>query len=304
MTGRTAPGTNLRDRSHATLLVVMMLGAAGCSTQPASLGTSEPVETSAAAQTEDVAGGSVQQPTEEVFPIPADWEERALASAESARKAVVAIGWDPPSIVNRRLETGWLLASDLVVTSNSVACDARRGSDLRVRTFDGAIRDAHVEEIVNGCGTNAPGAALVRLATSVDAPTLTLRTKGPPVVGEPLMAIGHANYAAQLGGWLVAVGPVVLSEADVVWADIGISVDWRRIDEFFGGGANGAPLVDLDGDVVAVLCCERDWAPPLGLDGPLAEPRLRTNVMIDAPFYVGGLSAAALRPVLEEFLAP
>lgn len=302
MTGRTAPGTNLRDRSHATLLVVMMLGAAGCSTQPASLGTSEPVETSATARTEDASGGSVQQPTEEAFPIPADWEERALASAESARRAVVAIGWDPPSIVNRRLETGWLLASDLVVTSNSVACDARRGSDLQVRTFDGAVRDAHVEEIVNGCGTNAPGAALVRLATPVDAPTLTLRTKGPLAVGEPLMAIGHANYAAQLGGWLVTVGPVVIAGDEAVWADIGMSVDWRRIDEFFGGGANGAPLIDLDGEVAGLLCCERDWAPPVALDGPLAEPRLRTNLMIDAPVYIGGLSAASLDLLLGEFL--
>lgn len=284
-------------RSATILALVALLASAACAVEDASVPT-EPVADAAASPADITA-----EPTPDTtFHLPDDWQEQALAAANSARRAVVAIGWEPPTIVNRRLETGWLLTNELVVTSNVVACDVQRGENLKIKTFDGTIRDASVEEIVNGCGSGARGIALLRLDAPVDAPTLALRTGEPPVVGEPLLAIGHANFATTLGGWLVAVGPVVISDPDVMWADIGMAVDWRRTGEFFGGGANGAPLVDLEGNVAAVLCCERDWAPPIGAAGPIASSRLRTRIVLDAPYFVGGVSAEALRPTLERLV--
>ena len=233
---------------------------------------------------------------------PADWQERALAAAEGARAAVVAVGWRPPTDVIRRLESGWLVAPDLVVTSPDVACEAQKGSGLRIRTLAGQFRDASVLEVLGSCETFAPGVALLRLSSPVDAPTLRLRGTAPLELGEPLLAIGHSNWSAAVGGWLVLAGPVVTADAQWIWADIGATVNYRRTGEFFGGGSGGAPLIDLDGAVVTTLCCERDWGGRLNLrTSPLAEPILRRRLTIDGTYYVGGPSTAALTSALAPF---
>lgn len=231
---------------------------------------------------------------------PDDWQDRALSTAEAARQAVVAIGWNPPGMLNRRVEAGWLLSPTLVVTSNAVACDAEQGSDLGVRTFTGSIIRASIEAITGGCGGADPGVALIRLGSAADAPTLTLRSGDAPEAGEPLLGIGHANVASALGGWLVSVGPMVETEGPLLLADVGMPVVLWRIDEWFGGGANGAPLVDLNGDVVAVLCCERDWGPPTGFDDPIAEPLLRSRLVLDGRYYVAGLWGDALHEAIGD----
>lgn len=225
---------------------------------------------------------------------PDDWYEQALDTADTARRAVVAIGWDPPGDLRRRIEAGWLSAPDVVITSHTVACEAKEGRDLRVRTFDGTIVRATIEATLGTCNGWDPGIALVRLERAVDAPTLQLRTGGAPVAGEPLLAIGHANHAAAVGGWLVMVGPMVRTEGDTLLADIGAPVTRFRFDEWFGGGANGAPLIDLRGDVVAVLCCEQDWGPQLQYDDAFAEPVLRSRLTIDSRYHVAGLWGDAL----------
>jgi len=226
---------------------------------------------------------------------PEDWYERALATADVARRAVVAIGWEPPGMLRRRLEAGWLLEPDLVITSDAVACDIAEGRDLRVRTFDGTIVRASVEEVSGPCDGWQAGVARIRLSRAVDAPTLRLRTGAAPEAGEPLMAVGHANHAAAVGGWLVLVGPMVSTEDDTLLADIGAPVTRWRFDEWFGGGSNGAPVVDLAGDVVAVLCCERQWGPQLRYDDAFAEPVLRRRLTVDGRYHVAGLWGEALR---------
>lgn len=230
---------------------------------------------------------------------PDDWYERALESAEAARRAVVAIGWDPPGELRRRIEAGWLIAPDLVITSDVVACEVRKGRDLRVRTFDGTIVAAAIEEVVGTCDGFTPGIAHLRLSRAVDEPTLQLRSGAAPVIGEPLMAIGHANHAAAVGGWLVMVGPLAQASGDVLVADIGAPVAQWRFDMWFGGGSNGAPLIDLDGDVVAVLCCERDWGPHLRYSDAFAEPVLRRRLTLDERYHVAGLAGDALRRAVE-----
>lgn len=231
---------------------------------------------------------------------PDDWQDQALTAAGDARQAVVAIGWNPPGMLRRRLEAGWLLSSTLVVTSNTVACDAQQGSDLEVRTFSGAVIRASVETITGGCNGSDPGVALIRLGSAADAPTLRLRSGDAPERGEPLLGIGHANVASALGGWLVSVGPMVETEGALLLADIGMPITLWRIDEWFGGGSNGAPLVDLNGDVVAVLCCERDWGPPVRFDDPLAELLLRRRLVLDERYYVTGLWGDALHRAIGE----
>jgi hypothetical protein len=236
---------------------------------------------------------------EPAYAPPVDWQERALEAAERARQGVVAIGWNPPGPLDARLEAGWLVAPDLVVTSNLVACEAREGTQLRVRTFSGAVVAAGIEAEVGGCDGWDPGLALVRLERDVTDPVLILRTAGAPEVGEPLLAIGHANHARILGGWLVAVGPMVATEGTALLADVAVPVQLMRFDEWFGGGANGAPLIDLAGDVVAVLCCERDWGPQLRYDDAFAEPVLRRRIVLDSRYHVVGLWGEALRDALS-----
>ena len=240
------------------------------------------------------------------YVLPEDWEARALAAAEAARAGVVAIGWKPPGIVRRRIEAGWLIAPDLVVTSPDVACEAQLGEGLRVRTLAGEFRGAAVDEVVGTCSARAPGVALLRLERPVDAPPLTLRDGPAPQEREPLLAIGHPNTSAAVGAWMVLVGPVIdpANAQGLLWADIGAPVSVARGGEFFGGGFNGAPLIDLDGRVVSVLCCERDWGPQVNLrSSPIAAPVLRSRLVLDEPYYVGGPTPDELRGLLAEHVA-
>ena len=239
---------------------------------------------------------------EPAYAPPADWQERALAAAEAARGAVVAVGWRPPTMVLRRLETGWLIAPDLVVTSADVACEAQLGTGLRIRTLDGEFRDASIEEVAGPCDPWQPGVAVLRLSRPVDAPTLRLGEPRPLEIGEPVIAIGHSNWSAAVGGWLVLAGPVVEQDTRWIWTDIGATVNYRRTGEFFGGGSSGAPVIDLEGNVLTVLCCERDWGPQVSIfDTPRSEPLLRRRLIIDEPYFVGGMSTATLGPALAPF---
>ncbi len=50
-----------------------------------------------------------------------------------------------------------------------------------------------------------------------------------------------------------------------------------------------------------MLCCERDWGPPLGLRrSPVAEPLLRSRPTLDEPYFVGGMSTDGLRRTLAQ----
>ena len=307
---------------HAAALLTLTVLLAACASDPDG-SASEAADVTAEQETaspeedapaeEDGAAGAdpdeqaAPQPEPEPEPAytpPPDWQERALEAAEQARQAVVAIGWNPPTIVLRRIEAGWLVAPDLVVTSPDVACEAREGQDLRIRTFDGQFRTATVETIEGPCSTWEPGVALLRLASAVDAPVLSVRTPAPLTVGEPLLAIGHSNQSAAIGGWLVLAGPVVEETSRWVWTDIGATVNYRRVGEFFGGGFAGAPVIDLDGEVVTVLCCEQDWGPRVDFRrSPLADPVLRRRLTIDESYFTGGMDTASLAAALRPHVA-
>lgn len=295
-----------RSRGSTSAVLVAALLLSACGTEPPAAAPAEERAPEAPATVAPAPAPASPTPPpppapepEPAYAPPEDWYEQALATADVARRAVVAIGWDPPGMLRRRLEAGWLAAPDLVITSNAVACEAQEGRDLRVRTFDGTILRATIERIVGACEQMGPGLAHLRLSRSVDAPTLLLRGGSPPEVGEPLMAIGHANHAAAVGGWLVMVGPMVRTEGDLLVADIGAPVSLGTFDQWFGGGSNGAPVIDLAGDVVAVLCCVRQWGPQLRYDDPLAEPVLRTRVTVDQRFYSGGIWGGALQRAMD-----
>lgn len=236
---------------------------------------------------------------EPAYAPPADWPERALASADVARRSVVAIGWKPPTEVLRRMEAGWIVSPTIIATSPEVACDAQQGTGLRVRTFAGEFRNASIVRMPDACGRGDIGVALLRLDRPVEAPPWTTRDGTTLEVGEPLIAIGHSNTALAIGGWLVLAGPVVHTTPGEVWADIAAPVRYQRINEFFGGGSAGAAVIDLNGALVTILCCERDWGPQINLRrSDLAEPLLRRRVTLDEPYFVGGPSPAALDAAL------
>jgi hypothetical protein len=138
------------------LAAAVVLSACGAGEDAAGVDTVAATETAAAPATVTPAPPPPSPPEPPPgYSPPDDWYERALESADAARRAVVAIGWDPPGVLLRRIEAGWLIAPDLVITSDAVACDVREGRDLRVRTFDGTIVSATVEEIVGAAAAGS-----------------------------------------------------------------------------------------------------------------------------------------------------
>ena len=308
-------------RLPAVLLAAALIAGCAASDAGSEVGTAEPGDAATAATdvapapevAPDEAPGPAPKPEpapeaepepepepEPAYVPPSDWQERALAAADVARRSVVAIGWRPPTDVLRRMEAGWLVGPTTVATSPDVACDAQQGTGLRVRTFAGEFRTATVLTPPASCGRGDVGVALLRLDRPVEAPAWTLRRTTPLEVGEPLLAIGHANTAAAIGAWLVLAGPVVHATGDVVWADIAAPVRYQRINEFFGGGSSGAAVIDLDGALVTILCCEIEWGRQVSLRrSALAEPLLRRRVTLDEPYFVGGPSPAELAAALS-----
>lgn len=232
-----------------------------------------------------------------------DWRTIALKNLQNTRQAVVAIGWEPapPAQVNRRLEAGWIASPDTIITSSTVACEAARGKNLTVRTLDGRTVAAEVSPGPDNCMPWSEGIGILKLSEQLHGiPQLPIRDS-PLKPGEPLLAIGHANASAKLGGWLVLAGPHIAQEGHLVWADIGAPINHLRIDEFFGGGYNGAPVTDIHGAIVTILCCERDWAGQLNIvHSPLADPRLRSALTLDEPYFVGGPDPGTLRALVTQ----
>lgn len=222
-----------------------------------------------------------------------------LAMVTEARRSVVAVGWEPEGPVRRRLESGWLASSDTVVTSHKVACDAMSGRNLQVRTLDGDLLRGVVEHIDRPCGRGGAGLGIIRIERRVDATALKVSAGEGPKAGEALVAVGHANSAAALGGWLAVVGPMVHREGDMLLVDLGVPVVLETFDMWFGGGYNGAPVLNLAGEVVAVLCCERPSGPQLRYYDPPAAPDIHRHLVLDHRYIAEGVGGRTLEDVMR-----
>lgn len=228
-------------------------------------------------------------------PYPPDWHERALDIAAASRPAVVAIGWVPPDLAMGRVETGFLVAEDLVVTSGEVGL-AGEEHTLGVRTFDGQRRQASVVYR----GPEYLGVSVLQLDAPVDGPTLRFGDETELVAGAPLLAIGHPASASAEGGWLVTAGPFVRIEDRALWADLVAPIGGGG---FFEGGMSGAPVLDLAGAVVAVACCQQPWGPQLSIaNAEPAEVLLRRHVVVDERSWHGGATATVTRAAIADLL--
>jgi S1-C subfamily serine protease len=298
MTAGRMPADALGRRSTVHLLLIaLVLSGCGAGREPDPVAAADSERTPA--QPLEPNAPPAEEPAAEPpapAPYPDDWYDRALAVAEAARPAVVAIGWTPEELPMGRLETGFLVSPDLVVTS-AVVGQAGESNRLQVRLIDGTFRDASV---LHRSGEQWMGVALLQLDSPVDAPTLELAEDTDLVLGAPLLAIGHPNVAYAEGGWLVTVGPVTSANRSEVWADI---VAPATGDGFFDGGSSGAPLINLDGRVVGLVCCNREWGPaPTYETAFVSEVLLRRHIVHDLREWHGGPSAAAIRAQLGELL--
>ena len=123
----------------------------------------------------------------------------------------------------------------------------------------------------------------------------------PIALGVSLLAIGHPATASAEGGWLVTAGPFVRTEDRALWADLVAPTGGGG---FFEGGMSGAPILDLQGEVVAFVCCQQPWGPQLSIaNAEPAEVLLRRHVVVDERAWHGGTTASAVRAALAEQLA-
>jgi S1-C subfamily serine protease len=297
MTARRASDQAARRRltAHVTLVALALTGCSDGREPDPLPAVDDPAPAAAPAPAVEPDATPAEQPAP--APYPDDWYDQALAAAEAARPAVVAIGWTPPELQMGRLETGFLVSSTLVVTSAAVG-QAGESNRLKVRLIDGTFRDATV---LHRSGEQWMGVALLELDSPVDAPTLELADDTALERGAPLLAIGHPNIAYAAGGWLVTVGPVTSISPGEVWADI---VAPATGDGFFEGGSSGAPLIDLDGQVVGLVCCSREWGPaPTYETAFVSEVLLRRHIVHDLREWHGGPSAQTIRSALGELLS-
>ncbi len=145
------------------------------------------------------------------------------------------------SIIGRRgaateVGTGFLVAPDRVVTCRHAVV----GTDtVHVRLADG--RQLRAQGVVADPRT----VDLVLLAVDPigDIPPLPL-APGGPVIGQALLVVGSRSGRAQSGA-----GAVVES-AEMRWPGAGTVV---RLRAYLGGGQSGAPALDADGRVAAVV---------------------------------------------------
>lgn len=162
-------------------------------------------------------------------------------ATQPIRDAGVATQPAVVSIVSRRgreteVGTGFLVAPDRVVTCRHAVVGAEavtvRLADGRQVTALGVLADPRTVDLV-----------LLAVDPVGNVAPLGL-SPGEPVIGQQLMVVGSRSGRAQSGA-----GAVVES-AEMRWPGAGTVV---RLRAYLGGGMSGAPALDADGRVAAVV---------------------------------------------------
>lgn len=289
-----------RLAASAAVGAVLAVVVAGCSSQPV-------VDDAPAAATETEAAAEPEAPPEpeavedEPAPEPAvdapaddgAWRAAAETVAERARPAVVAVlkaDHDWPAA------TGFLVADDLVVTERDVVVFDGQTLPLMVRTFDG--RNIAAQPIWTADGQ---GAALLQLAEPAEGiEPLELGSARELAFQQTLVTIGHPQLGEQTGGWQVFAGSFHQRQDIVAWAHL---PGQFGNDNGYRDGMVGSPILDLDGNVVALMCCEKVFSqqPTVSTFAP-GELEIYTTVPFVDGKLRGGWTADLVRSQLEGLL--
>lgn len=180
--------------------------------------------------------------------------------------------------------TAWLAGPTTVVTNEHVVAAARSGDTVTLRSRDGSTMTATVVE-----ESAAEDVAVLRLDTPLDVAPLPI-ARDNAGVGVPVFSIGHPGLMEQT--WVTLLGVTRDPEPH--------APHWMASTLPSVGGASGSPILDLDGEVVAIMA--QSWAPSRPPEG--AEVADGSAQYSSVPNYgrSGGAQVDVLRPMIERHL--
>lgn len=233
-------------------------------------------------------------------PSPAPTEVQVEGLTDLARSYLASIGWaESEAAAIARLArqstvrviadiggggAGWVAAPGYVITNEHVVRD--HGSTFTIVTLDGSSYTA----IVVAQSPSTPSGQLYDLAllevidpAGFPAP-LPL---GDPVLGEPVLAIGHPSI---VGNWVVTVGEVT----EALHTEV-----WTLSDVAGAPGSSGGPVVNRRGEVIGPVSGGITFgAPPEGVYEQLIIRSLTDN---QRPSSTSIVHIDGVRQLLEEY---
>jgi S1-C subfamily serine protease len=177
--------------------------------------------------------------------------------------------------------TAWLAGPTTVVTNEHVSTPARSGDVVRLRRRDGSVIQARVVQ-----QSVADDLAILRLDAALDTPPLRIARQNAGV-DVPVFYIGHPNWMEQL--WVTGLG-------------VTTGYDTRHRNRMLTtvpseSGASGSPILNLDGEVIAILSFVTS-GPILSGGYPVADRSVQYSSIPVRP-GAGGVDASTLRSYIE-----
>jgi serine protease Do len=211
----------------------------------------------------------------------------AEAVGEAARESVVYLELIEEGVSTGHA-TGWFVEEGVIATNaHNVRLGVATTEELRGYTPDGRSFETdvlgHVEDI-------SPDVAILGTEFT-DAPPLPVRRDAELEVGDPLVQVGHPGG---FGNWVISAGrfagrtepSMSIGTPEVEFTNIVTSIPGLK-------GVSGSPVLDLDGEVVAMTTGGSDVdyrefgdpvrvAPDRVFDAPISPIMAAEHVGIDA----------------------
>ena len=180
--------------------------------------------------------------------------------------------------------TAWLVGPTTVVTNEHVSTPARSGDVVTLRRRDGSALQARIVE-----ESALDDVSVLRLDAPLDTPPLRIAQRNVDV-DVPVFYIGHPAWMEQ--PWITGLGVTT-------GYDTRERSNWMLTTVPSSKGASGSPILNLDGEVVAILTIE---IYPIALGGnPVADSSVQ-YFSVPVAELNGGADASTLRSYVERHL--
>ncbi len=218
-----------------------------------------------------------QATTASGFPV----SERATVAALYERVSEAVLRVESPE--GAPIGTAWLAGPTLAITNEHVATPARDGDRVMLRLRDGRVIGSR---IIEESGRTADDLTILRLDAPVDIEPLRVARMNVGL-DVPVFFVGHPGWMEQ--PWITGLG--VTTRYDARHPNRMLTTVPAE------AGASGSPVINLEGEVVAILSFITSGDIPLG-GYPVADRSVQ-YVSVPVSPGAGGVDASTLRSYIE-----